>query len=166
MSASAGCGGAQQTAPTPLMASERLVACQTLSIELQTLDPDTAPEPELVRLMETADRDADLCRNLYLADARTPGETALAEHRGRQLSLSALEIELTLSTRFDRQANLCAIVADTFTELLAAIGGLEEALGRDDVADAERAQLEELHQLDMQAVEVLVVTQREFCEQR
>ena len=147
------------------MVSERLLACDTLLSELRHLDYETASEAEMVGLMQSADQSSERCAELWLEQADTRGERQIAIHEGRQLPFQALLLESAISARFDNRFGYCDILDDTFALLFTGLAEIEQALSESWMSEDERNQLIELRDLDLEAVDVLVVHREENCEE-
>ena len=158
----AACGGPQAESQR-VMPSERLLACDTLLTELRTTSLGSASEPELAALLESADRNSEVCAQLWAEAATSSWEEQIAAHRSYQLPLQALLIEAALSERFDGHFGFCDIVDETFAMLFEGIAALEAALANPDIGHEDRLRAIELRDLDLEAVDVLLVTRTEQC---
>jgi hypothetical protein len=152
------CGAPQP--PPSTMTSGRLIACHTLVAEVSSVDLAQVDEAELVRLMEAARDGEQACAPLFASE---PVHPAMAAYRARQLRLRALLIELTLSTRFDHNAATCEIIRDAFAELFRSVTELNTALSAEIPAE-DAVVMEQLRDLELEALDVLVTTNRDLCE--
>lgn len=160
-----GCGGAQRDEePAHVMMSERLIACDTLVTELRLTDTRRATEQELMERMQAAQQSAEVCARLWREAADTYGERVIADQEARQLPFHALLLESALSARFDDYEHYCAILDDTMAILFAGLAEIEEALAGDALDEEERAKLVELGDLDLEAIDVLLLHRAENCE--
>ena len=146
-----------------VMVSERLLACDTLVRELHVLDVGEVSESELTSHMSHAQANAEWCTSAWRDQADGEHEQLLATHRGRQLRFQALLLELALSDRFDGQAGYCDILDETFALLFTGLADLESALQVDAIEAQIRARMIELRDLDVEAIDVLVVHRAENC---
>lgn len=156
------CGG-NQGEPQRVMPSERLLACETLLDELRTAPLGTASEPELEALLESAERNAEPCTRLWAEVSSTSWEEQIAAHRSYQLPLQSLLIEAALSERFDGHFGFCDIIDEIFALLFEGIAALEVALASPGISDDDRVRAVELRDLDIEAIDVLLVTRNEQC---
>lgn len=152
-----------QSEQRSVMPSERLIACDTLLSELRTAPVSTASEPELEAWMSAADRNGERCGELWAESAESDWEQQIALHRSYQLPLQSLLIEAAMSQRFDEHFGFCEIVQETFGLLFEGLTALESALGERSLSDETRARVIELRDLDLEALDVLMVSQSERC---
>lgn len=163
----AGCGASSRArtddAPRVMM-SERLIACETLVSELRSLDTRRMTEADLVERMREAEASSAVCAELWRGEAETPGEAVIADQEARQVPFHALLLEGVLASRFDGMSNYCTILDDTFAILFEGLGEIEAALAGRALTDDERGRLIELRDLDLEAMDVLLVLRSEHCD--
>jgi hypothetical protein len=141
----------------------RVVSCELLLDDLKVLDVDNATEERLSRAMDEAIRSREGCGLAWMSSATNAYERTIARHREHQLTLRSLVIESVLSERFDGAAHVCDIQREIFRILLADIRALEDALNGTGLSEAERRQLTQLRELDVESLDVLVVAHASFC---
>lgn len=155
--------GARQNDQRRVMPSERLLACDTLLAELRTAPLSTASEPELESWMAAAERSKVRCAELWAESAESDWEQQIALHRSYQLPLQSLLIETAMSQRFDDHFGFCEIVQETFGLLFEGLTALESALANRSLSDETRGRVTELRDLDLEALDVLMMGQMERC---
>lgn len=157
------CGGAQPTTQGVLLPDERQLACDTLLEELGDLDTASLDEPTLQRRIDQAVGAIEPCRGAWARDTSHSASAVFADHRANQLMLRALTIEAAMSARFDGGANFCAILRETFSVLLQDLAALQAALDAGRLPPQGVAALEQLRDLDMQALDVLALGADRLC---
>jgi hypothetical protein len=150
---------------TGRIVSERVGACETLLGELSMLDASAANEAELLAAMTTADTTGAECGQILINDAQSPVELIIARNRARQFELVGRTFEAALSFRFDGRAFYCDIVRESFQMLLAdqvdVETGLQEFNG---LTEEETRTLEQLRDLNLEALDVLFQATERFCD--
>lgn len=157
------CGGPGRSGESDRIRGERALACDSLLSDVQSVPSATASEADIMQAMELADRSAVDCREAFLAEATTPTERVLATHLARQFRVLARSLELSLSTRFDGNSYLCAIMGDAFETLLADVADIETLLQSSDVSREDRILLESLHGLNLETIDLLVASAGGNC---
>ncbi|MFT6400365.1 MAG: hypothetical protein ACJAYU_005136 [Bradymonadia bacterium] len=122
-----------------------------------------ASELELDAWRTAANRNRERCGELWAESAGSDWEQQIALHRSYQLPLQSLLIEASMSQRFDEHFGFCEIMQDTFGLLFEGLTALESALGERSLSEETRGRLLELRDLDLEALDILIVSRSERC---
>lgn len=158
----AGCGGTPGSSPARIR-SEHALNCDALAADLEQVDVDASTEGELVSAMELADTSSQTCRDAFLDEARSDAERVIANHRARQMAVHARYFEASLASRFDGGANFCDIISEALNLLLTDAVEIENALADDTMGRADHDMLVQLRDLDLEAIDVLMLTAESAC---
>ncbi len=146
------------------MVSERLLACDTLLRELRSLDYATATEAEMVHYMQATAESDEPCERLWMAQAVTRTDETIAAHQARQFDFQSRMVESAISARFDNRIGYCEILDEMFALLFTGLSDIEVAM-QGNLPAGDAANLHELRELDLEALDVLVVHRAENCEE-
>ena len=141
------------------------MACQGILDELQSVDQQLATESELVLAMERADASRESCEQVILSVATTQAEDVLYARQADQFELYALWFEGALSRRFDNFDGYCDILGDAFRILLSGVADVEALLTSGDLGVMDQVRLQELRDLDLEALDVLFLEVEMQCSE-